>query len=153
MHLRYFLVGLVHCLRYLQVLFFSKNNFKTWSHGTIHIIILLQYFQFSTINSIQTDLYLSLFHHHLLLLFLFFIYIFFSWFPFLSHKEGEEVISHIIVIRGVQPTHQNWPDLTHPYIFFECLGYKFFFDIGSGRVRVIKFQTRPDPPIYLIYII
>ena len=37
--------------------FFSKNNFKTESHGTIHIlkIILLQCFHFSTINDIQID--------------------------------------------------------------------------------------------------
>ena len=36
------------------------------------------------------------------------------------------------------------------------LGYKFFFDSGSGWVRDIKFQarqTQPTPPIYLKYII
>ena len=32
-----FLVGLVHCLRNLQVFFFFyKNNFKIGSHDTIH---------------------------------------------------------------------------------------------------------------------
>jgi len=33
----FFLVGFMQYLRDLQVLFFSKNNFKIGSHGTIHI--------------------------------------------------------------------------------------------------------------------
>ena len=33
----FFLVGFMHYLQDLQVFFFSKNNFKTGSHGTIHI--------------------------------------------------------------------------------------------------------------------
>ena len=33
-----FLVGLIHYSRDSQILFFSKNNFKTRSYGTIHIV-------------------------------------------------------------------------------------------------------------------
>ena len=36
--------------------------------------------------------------------------------------------------------------------WWDGLGYKIFFDSGSGWVRVIKFQIRPDSPIYLTYI-
>ena len=59
---------------------------------------------------------------------------------------------------GVQPTRQ--PVKTNPTrrvgSFFRAwrvgLGYKIFLDNGSDWVQVIKFQTQPDPPIYLIYI-
>ena len=64
--------------------------------------------------------------------------------------------------RGVQPTHRlakNQPNPTQHAGLGRFLGLgwviNFFFDNGSGWVRVIKFQTHQtqlDPLIYLIYI-
>ena len=49
----FFFCGSYALFTRLASTFFNKNNFQTGLHGTIHI--LLQYFQFSVINDIQTN--------------------------------------------------------------------------------------------------